>query len=304
MNAPLSAATEQDPHRRRFSPLREWKALLDLVLGQSRDRTVVRQLRHQGPLRLQRLFWPEGPDWPHAYLLHPPGGLAPGDHLDIAVTVEANAGALLTTPSANRIYRSDAQGHAQTQCTVLKTAPGATLEWLPQETIVFDAARSRQTLSLHCDKDSTAFVWDMQILGRSGSNAPFIRGESRQNLRVFSGDSLCLSERVRITGEGQLPRAKWGLNGKSCYGSWLLHPEQAVSESTRKQWLASVREALGSYTDGATLQWSATEVDGLLVGRALCTDSETLKQFMEAAWQHLRPLYAQREACPPRIWAT
>lgn len=282
---------------------RAWKASLRAEFQNKAGRGVLAHLQHEGPLRMQRLFWPEDPSCPHGYLLHPPGGLAPGDQLDIAVTLQAGSAALLTTPSANRIYRTDDSGHRQTQINRLILKDKAELEWLPQETIVFDRARSEQILNVEASGDSRFFVWDMQILGRAGSKAPFDSGSSLQQLAVWRDKHLVLKERFLVSGGSSLQTASWGLAEYPCFGTWIAG---FLEEQQAKSLLQAVRETVCEEACWNTdsLRWSFTRCDGLLVGRVQAQNSETLQQFMTACWQHLRPKLLGREACRPRVWDT
>ena len=123
-------------------PALAWSAHLQLQFARRGEATRAVQRRHRGPLRVQRMLYPEGPACCHALLLHPPGGLAGGDALHIEVTVEQGAHALLTTPGAAKWYRCNRR--AARQEIQLRVADGACLEWLPQEAILFDGARAVQ----------------------------------------------------------------------------------------------------------------------------------------------------------------
>lgn len=124
-------ATADSGHR--FDAQRHWAA--SLTLGFSAcpegDNRITRMSKahHYGPLRVQRPFYPEGRDGCcHVYLLHPPGGLASGDALKVEVSVESGAHTLITTPSANKLYKADSNGVVWSQSNHLKIADGATLE--------------------------------------------------------------------------------------------------------------------------------------------------------------------------------
>src|SRR5689334_4846911 len=83
-----------------------WRAALALRLAPRGPRTVVETLSHRGPLRVQRAFHPQDDGTCHIYVLHPPGGLVGGDSLEVDIEVAAGGRALVTTPAAGKLYRS------------------------------------------------------------------------------------------------------------------------------------------------------------------------------------------------------
>ena len=111
-----------------------WRARLELGFDQHRGITRLGHRKRFGPLAVQRPFYPEGAPC-HVYLLHPPGGVVGGDQLDIDITLGENCQALITTPGAAKFYRSE--GSVAQQQISMQLAPGAELEWLPQENILF-----------------------------------------------------------------------------------------------------------------------------------------------------------------------
>src|SRR5262245_54520625 len=119
--------------------MRAWHANLSMQFRAGAEgRTVLQHVKHEGPLRVQRAFYPRNTRACHVYWLHPPGGLVNGDRVDIDVAAGSDSHVLLTTPSAGRIYRSLGGGLKQRQQVRLTVAADAMLDWLPQETLVFD----------------------------------------------------------------------------------------------------------------------------------------------------------------------
>lgn len=267
----------------------DWHAELQLGFTLADTRTVLSHRRHVGPLLVQRPFYPEGPVC-HVYLIHPPGGIAGGDHLHLQAQLGAGAHALITTPAATKFYRA-APGRQSVLHQQLQLQ-AATLEWLPQEAIYFDQAQVRTTTRIELDAQSRFIGWELNCYGRRAGDQPFVSGNIRQHLELWRGDKPLLLDHLRIEGGGLMQQATWGLNGLSALGSLLAFPASASDVN-------AVREL---QLDAAQL--SCTLIDGLLLCRCLCADGAALKQNLLQVWQCLRPRIVQRDAVLPRIWAT
>ena len=81
-------------------PTAGWQAHLTLGFQRRGQRTTLGQCAHQGPLQVQRPFYPEGETVCHIAILHPPGGVIGGDELRLDARLDSGAHALLTTPAA------------------------------------------------------------------------------------------------------------------------------------------------------------------------------------------------------------
>ncbi|WP_020409535.1 urease accessory protein UreD [Hahella ganghwensis] len=305
-------------HQQNKTTTREWAALLDIIAkGRTSEsgllsRTSIIQARHQGPLRIQRPFYPEGPSRPHLYLLHPPGGLVCGDHLSINIALEDQARLLVTTPSAGKIYRTDQYGHLQQQDINIDCTSNAHIEWLPQENIIYDGANGEQRLTLNTRTDSAFFLWDITAMGRPATNAPFKRGTFIQKLNILKEGIPYFHERVHLEDAGPNFTAPWGLNRLPVYGSLFAG---YVEES--QQLLESLRHHLNELITGgingcmpnidltqAAMVWSATRRDNIIILRALAAQSEPVKALFTEAWHFMRPDIMGGPASMPRIWAT
>src|SRR6478672_760713 len=115
-----------------------WQAWLALGFVDDGGTTRLTERSHFGPLRVQKPLYPEGNAICHAIVMHPPGGVVGGDELDVHACVGSGAHAFITTPGAAKWYK--ANGSLSQQSVRLTIGENASLEWLPQETIFFDAA--------------------------------------------------------------------------------------------------------------------------------------------------------------------
>lgn len=268
-----------------------WQASLELEFAQAGKRTVPEHIRHTGPLRVQRPFYPEG-ELAHLYILHPPGGVVGGDQLDISLKLANGAQALCTTPGCGKFYLS--AGHEARLEQRLQVSRGASLEWLPQENILFAGARLQAATRIELENNAVFIGWDITCLGRPASAERFEHGALKSQLTFYHNRELLLVENQRILGEHQLNAAA-GLRGQPVQGILLAFPCTGLH-------LVTVRDTLSQQPASPWI--AATLIGQLLVVRALGDDSETLKQSLITVWKTLRPQLLERPAVAPRIWAT
>ncbi len=273
-----------------------WHAELHLGFARQGERTVLRENRHRGPLRVQKALYPEGDAVCQAILLHPPSGIAGGDHLAISADVGAGGHAQLTTPGAGKWYRS--AGAEASQRIDFTVAEGATLEWLPQETIVFDGARARMETRVSLAADSRYIGWDILCLGRSAAGERFDNGRFDLFFRVNRGNAPIWLERGGFDGNDAMLSSLAGWAGATVCGTLLCtFPELPQQAATL---LDVCRKILPA--DGANHGLSA--LPGMLVARYLGDSSEAARLWFAELWAILRPACCGRPAVTPRIWNT
>ena len=264
-----------------------WKAELHLGFTRRGAKTLLTQRKHKGPLTVQRPFYPEGGIC-HVYVLHPPGGIVGGDQLQINVHAAVGTEALITTPAAGKFYRCEQQlAH---QSVSLKIEQGAVLEWLPQETIIYEGARLQSHVNIELVTNARFIGWEIIALGRPAADEGFECGEALLNWRIFRNAKPIYLETMRLDAEAFI--ARWGLNRRSTCGTLF-----ACSASTAN--LQTVRELIGDQPGrGVTL------IDDLLICRASDNTTEPVRNFFESVRAVLRSDIVQRENYAPRIWAT
>lgn len=267
----------------------EWRAELELGFERRGERTALARRKHDGPLVVQKPLYPEGDAVCHAIVVHPPAGIAGGDELALSVQSGAGAHALLTTPGAGKWYRSS--GPWARQSLRFQIERGAALEWLPQETIVFDGARADLRSEIRLAQGATYLGWEILCLGRTGSGERFERGECRLDTSVFVDERLIWLERGGFAGGDALLRSPAGFAGFPVCGT--MTAVGPISDAV----LAACR---GVEADGGAV----TRLPGLLVARYLGASGGAARRYFSALWRLLRPAFSGRAALDPRIWAT
>lgn len=267
-----------------------WKARLALDFAFQDEKTVLAGRSHDGPLVVQKPLYPEGREVCHAIIVHPPGGIAGGDELSLQVRTGTGASTLLTTPGAAKWYRSAGPWAKQ---SVAFDVQGA-LEWLPQETIVFDGALADSAYDVDLGAQAGFIGWDIVCLGRTGSGEKFSRGTFRSSVQVRREGRLLWRERGRIDGGGRLLDSPAGLAGNPVFGT-LFASAPAIDSKI----LDRLREHKPTLGAGAV-----TLLPGVLLARYLGGSSEAARRYFIALWRILRPALMGREAIEPRIWQT
>lgn len=277
----------------------QWSARLALQVVRRDDRTRLRQSRHHGPLYVQKPFYPEGAELPHIYLLHPPGGMVSGDELVVDVDLGADAMALGTTPGAGRAYRARAGDTVQTQRTRLKLAAGASLEWFPLETILYNGARARLQTEIELAEGARFCGWDITCFGLPARNEVFSTGSCDIRYRIFRDGRPMLIENTCVDAESRvLLNASAGLRGHAVNGLFVCGPDFGAETHLLDQLRSAAAEA------GAAESTAISVVGEFCVGRYLGNSADTARRIFATWWRLLRPQYLGRQACAPRIWAT
>ncbi|CAA0118301.1 urease accessory protein UreD [Zhongshania aliphaticivorans] len=279
---------------------KSWRASIELTFEARAGRTDLVRSRHKGPLRVQRAFYPEG-DCCHLYLLHPPGGMVPGDDLRVALGLSHGAQALLTTPSAGKVYRSDLAKTTQSQGISATLLAGTCLEWLPQETIVYEGAEAELSNSFDLHGDASLCAWDIVVLGRRASGEGFSKGRCLQKIEISRDGIPLLHERTEWLGGSKMLDAPWGMHGMSVSGTLFatLQCDQDRMDSLREG-LAELVASRG----WLPAEWGLSQKRDIFLARYVGNSPEQCRKGFIWLWSQLRPLLNGRAACPPRIWNT
>ncbi len=281
-----------------------WPARLSLgfARSQAHGTTLARNV-HEGPLRVQRAFHPEGPEVAHVVMLHPPSGIAAGDSLGIEVNVQAGAHALLTTPGSTRWYPRAprrAAGLDARQSVTLTVEDHASIEWLPQPAIVHDHADAHSTIRIDLAATSSFIGFDGVVLGRRSSGEGFATGRWRQTVGLARNGRLEWHDSARFEGGSRLLESRVGLDGAHVIATLVATSPGlgiALAAIDRDEPLAPARAAMPSA--GVSLV-----TPHLLVARWLSSDPQAVWREAVAGWAALRPATIGREPLEPRIWST
>ena len=252
--------------------------------GTQGSRTQVGRVYETGGLRLR---FPNAGKTCEAVMVNTGGGVAGGDEARFDFTIGPQAAVTFTTTAAEKVYR--AQDQAAEINVSLRLGAGASAEWLPQETILFDGARLARRLDVDMEADSRLSLIESVVFGRMASGELTIEGSFRDRWRIRRNRQLIFAEEMKIEGDvtGTLDRPAVG--GKARATATFIH----IAPDAEGR-IEEIREAL---TD-APCDWGASAWNGMAVVRLLSPSPEHLRG---AIVQLLQPLRGQDT---PRVWQT
>ncbi|WP_409565659.1 urease accessory protein UreD [Methylobacterium sp. E-045] len=248
--------------------------------------THVADLSESGPLRLRLPRHPAGAC--EAVLLNTAGGIACGDGFRVEAEVGAGAHLVLTTTAAEKIYKSDGvSSHVGTRAVL---AGGARLDWLPQETILFERARLERRFEADLAPDARLLAFEAVVFGRTARHERLDSGLFRDAWRIRRGGRLAYAESLALDGPITALLERAALGGGARAMATLL--DVSPDAEGRLEAFRSLVDTLASPgVDVAASAWN-----GHLVARFLSSAPDAMRATAA------RVLVAYRGTPMPRVW--
>ena len=257
----------------------------------SRDgRTVLAELYQRAPGKalLPRI---DGRDCREVVFLNTAGGLAGGDRLRYEIAAGGDASIAVTTQAAERVYR--AIGESGRVTTRIEARDNATLEWLPQETILFQGGRLQRNTEIHVASTARVLAMDWLVLGRAASGETIRSGGVRDGWRVFRDGRLIWADTFRLQGAiAGLVRRRSLLADYTAVATILYAAASAPDTLERARSLLA----------GLSCEAGATIVNGLFICRLAASASTGLRQAVMTFLKAFREGVGGLPSALPRVW--
>ena len=244
---------------------------------------------HQAGCLKARLPRPSRLGWAEAVLLNSSGGVAGGDTLDCTVTAEAGAQVTVCGQAAERYYRARAADAPARVRNSLLVAAGSTLEWLPQDSILFDGAALDRRLEIAIAGDARLLAVESLVFGRKAMGEVVRRGRLRDTIRLVRDGRLLLHDALRLEGDMAAALDHAAVGGGARAAATVLRVAPGVG---------AVLDAARAALSIAGVEAGASCRDGMLIARVLAPDGAALRHAVVALLAVLRD-----GAALPRIWA-
>lgn len=262
--------------------------------GGGRSGARLSHLYQQAPLRA---LFPssDGCGLTQAVLLTTSGGLVGGDRLDVRVTAGEGACVLVTPQAAEKVYRSTG---ADCRITVrLAAGAGSWLEWLPQETILFDGARLDRTTTVEAAEGARVLAGEMLVFGRRARGETLQCGRLREAWQVYRAGRLVWVDALRAEEKLAAVLAAPACLAGAAAVATVIYAGDAAGEALALARDLTAASGIGEMTAAATL------VAGLLVVRWLAHDARLLRCAFGRFWAAMRAALGGWPAELPRVWS-
>lgn len=255
-------------------------------------RAEVVAVAAHGATRLARLYqqgsakclMPRGQPGCEAVFLNTAGGITGGDRLDYAAEAGPGARLTVTTQAAERVYKAQ-PGEVGRVTTRLVLGAGASLDWLPQATILFDRSALERRFEVEMAADARLLMAESLVLGRAAMGETVAAAHLSDQWRIRRAGKLVYADALRLTGRVAETAARPGLLGPNRALASLVY----VAPDAESR-LDQARRALPDGDAGASA-WN-----GLLAVRMGAPDGHSLRQAL------IRFLTEFRGAKLPRVW--
>jgi urease accessory protein len=220
-----------------------------------------------------------------AVLLNTAGGMTGGDRFYTEVSVGPGAEAVLTSQAAERIYRRSA-GTATVDTRLTVTGDGR-LDWLPQETIVFNRSALARSLTADVDGDATLLALEAVVLGRTAMGERLDDVMMTDAWRIRRNGRLVFADTTRL--EGDAASVMNGMatgNGAVAFATLVLVAPRAEARV----------EPLRTALDGMAGESGVSSFEGILVARMVAASGQALRSMAVRAATTLRGVSM------PRVW--
>lgn len=226
-------------------------------------------------------------------LINTTGGIAGGDHHAISIHMGEKTEGLITTQAAEKIYRS--LGLDSEINLSLFLDPESWLEWIPQETILFNNARLRRQSCIHTSSTSRLMAGEILILGRTAHNERIKAGLLHDHREIYRDGKLIWVDALHLEDE-----IEDVLNHPASFNKACAYAIFNYVSDDSDQYLSYARDLLNEI---GVIAAAATCVSSkILVVRWLGYDAMQLRSVFGWFWRKFRAMIAGLPEQLPTLW--
>lgn len=223
-----------------------------------------------------------------AVLINSSGGLTGGDHMEWSFAAGDGTHLTLTTQACEKIYKASA-GTAAVSARI-SVSEGATVHWLPQETILFDRASLSRRLEVDIADGAEFLAVEAVLPGRKAMGEAMREGLFQDRWRIRKNGALLHAENLRLSGDiAGLTQERAVLGGQVAFATVFYTGADCELH------LDKLRGLIGGVGGGVSCYRVAGEEK--LIARLVAADGFALRKILIPIISHLR-----KGASVPKVW--
>lgn len=247
------------------------------------DRTVFGRTSCQTPWHLLPPIYLDESGSAYTLLMNPSGGLVGGDHLSIDLSIGRKAHVLISTPSANRVYRSLSQDAVQE--VAINVAEDGILEWMPEHTIPFAGSRFRQSIDVRLGAGAMLILWDALASGRIAHGERWGFRSLDNHIRITMPSHPVVQEHYALT-----PESTGGIGAMHewDYVGSLFVAGSALSAALRNALETILADVLDTHRDRGVLGGVSQPAGPAVVVKLVARSAPGMTQVLTELWAAVR----------------
>lgn len=258
------------------------KGTLALEYVRQGDRTVFGRTSCRTPWHLLPPIYLDESGSAYTLLVNPSGGLVGGDHLSIDLSIRRKAHVLISTPSANRVYRSPQEA---VQDVTIDVGEEGILEWLPEHTIPFAGSRFRQSIDVNLGAGATVILWDAVASGRIAHGERWRFSSLENSIRITMPSHPAVQEHYALapdSASGIGTMHEWDYVGSLFVAGSALSPALRNSLETDLAWI------LDEHRDQGVLGGVSQPAGPSVVVKLVARSAPVMTQVLFELWATVR----------------
>jgi urease accessory protein len=249
-----------------------------LTLARDGERTKRERVHESGSLRVR---FPNNRSGCEAVFVNTAGGMTGGDCFSLDIAVGEGASGVCGTAAAEKIYRST--GSHTLVDVRLSVGAGARLAWLPQETILFDAARLARRIDADLAESGSLMIAEAVVFGRAAMGECVQEGALWDRWRIRIGGRLVFAENLRLEGAVAEKLRKTAIGaGATAIATVLIAPADETAVARIRGLTFETEAAASSWNGVALLRFCAR--DAAAMRRDMIVTLAALGQNVPRLW--------------------
>ncbi|WP_246157189.1 urease accessory protein UreD [Sneathiella litorea] len=272
-----------------------------VALARSEGRVELRYCQKESGSKLAHLYqrgcgrvrFPtvDHAEYPEAVLINTAGGLTGGDYMAYQISLDEGAALTVSGQAAEKIYRS--VGSTTVIDAEINIAKGALLEWLPQETILFEKGRLRRMNSVHLKAGSRLLALEATLFGRTAHGETLRSASLSDGWKIWREGKLVWFDKFVLDGD---------LHAKAMHPAVLDGAKGMATILIADDYADSYLETAQEAARDCGVRAAVTSRDTLLIIRVLAENGYDLRKALALILTRMRSEIAGYPVDLPKVW--